>query len=79
MKDLTNLELQQIITYYKNKASDLELEVVKKQLSMNKLEEKIIELNSLVGTLQDQAIKAQEEVTKMTLLDSKKTKAKAKA
>lgn len=79
MKDLTSIELIQIVTYYKNKTSDLELEVVKKQLEINKLQESKSELNGTLGLIQAEYNKVSQELSIIQSEQVKKSKAKSKA
>ena len=45
MEDLNNEELFQLITFYKQRASDLELDFLKLQLKYNKLNSVILNSN----------------------------------
>jgi hypothetical protein len=46
MNDLTNEELKQLVVFYKQKASDLEYEILKGQVIMNRIASQEVQPNT---------------------------------
>lgn len=80
MKDLTADEIQQVISYYRTKASDLELDLLNKQLLINRLSASNVQLTETVNIYKNAIEEAKNVAEKeQTSLIAKKSKAKNKA